>query len=188
MLAVRQSGEVIGEMSLLESAPRYATVRARTDCILLVIEHQHLDHLLNTSPSAARAMLHTITARQRSSQMIIRQSEKMAQLGTMTAGIAHELNNTRGSYWARRRSIKEALNRWKEFNSSLNQRSLLESQQKIIQTLDELAKERARQPIDLNPLDRGDQEERFENWLEQHAIEAGSGIRPAAGQPGVYNP
>src|SRR3970040_1464799 len=60
-LAVRKQGEVIGEMSLLEAAPRFASGRARTECLLLAISHDHLDTLLNTSPSAARALLYTIT-------------------------------------------------------------------------------------------------------------------------------
>jgi len=63
LLAVRKPGEVIGEMSLLESAPRFASVRARADSTLLAIGHEQLNDLLNTSPSAARALLHTITAR-----------------------------------------------------------------------------------------------------------------------------
>src|SRR3990172_5332641 len=93
LLAVRQPGEVIGEMSLLEAAPRFASGRARTDSVLLEISHAQLNELLNTSPSAARAMLYTFISRLRSSEILLRQSEKMAQLGTLTAGIAHELNN-----------------------------------------------------------------------------------------------
>src|SRR3990172_10419512 len=91
LLAVRQPGEVIGEMSLLEAAPRFASGRARTDSVLLEISHAQLNELLNSSPSAARAMLYTFISRLRSSEILLRQSEKMAQLGTLTAGIAHEL-------------------------------------------------------------------------------------------------
>jgi len=40
-----------------------------------------------------RGMLSTITNRLHSTELVLRQSEKMAQLGTLTAGIAHELNN-----------------------------------------------------------------------------------------------
>ena len=63
LLAVRKAGEVIGEMSLLHEAPRMASVRARTETLLFVLSQEHFDELLNTSPSAARAMLHTITTR-----------------------------------------------------------------------------------------------------------------------------
>ena len=69
LVAVRKPGEVIGEMSLLEAAPRFASGRARTDSLLLEISHAQLDQLINTSPSAARAMLFTITSRLRSTEL-----------------------------------------------------------------------------------------------------------------------
>src|SRR5688572_18990683 len=71
LLAVRESGEVIGEMSLLEEAPRMASVRARTDSELLAIHQEQLDEMLNTSPSAARAMLHTILSRWRATEAML---------------------------------------------------------------------------------------------------------------------
>src|SRR3972149_382261 len=46
-LAVRKPGEVIGEMALLEAAPRFATGRARTESVLLAIGHAQLNHLLD---------------------------------------------------------------------------------------------------------------------------------------------
>ena len=49
--AVRKSGEVIGEMSLLEESPRIASVRARTDVRLLAIDQKHLQDLVRTSAS-----------------------------------------------------------------------------------------------------------------------------------------
>ena len=93
LLAARVSGEVIGEMALLEEAPRMATVRAQTDAVLIAISKHDLDRLLTTSHSAARAMFFTTLGRLRETEAMLRQSEKMAQLGTMTAGVAHELNN-----------------------------------------------------------------------------------------------
>ena len=93
LLAVRKSGEVIGEMSLLQEAPRSASVKARTESTLLAISHENLDRMIDNSPSASRALLHTIVARLQSTEVMLRQSEKVAQLGTLTAGVAHELNN-----------------------------------------------------------------------------------------------
>jgi CRP-like cAMP-binding protein len=93
LLAVREEGIVIGEMALLEEAPRMASVRARGLTTLIIIRKDTLDNLLDTSSSAARAMLQTVMERWRSTQSQLRQSEQMAQLGTLTAGVAHGLNN-----------------------------------------------------------------------------------------------
>jgi signal transduction histidine kinase len=92
-LAIRRTGEMVGEMALLEKAPRMAAARALTDSVLLAIGGRELERLLDASPSAARTILATVTTRLRETQAMLMQSEKMAQLGILTAGMAHELNN-----------------------------------------------------------------------------------------------
>ncbi|MEX2563076.1 MAG: cyclic nucleotide-binding domain-containing protein [Nitriliruptoraceae bacterium] len=93
VLAVHGPGAVVGEMALLREAPRMATVRARQQTNLVAIPKDTLDQLLANSPSAARAMFSTLVARMADTAEQLRHSERMAQLGTLTAGVAHELNN-----------------------------------------------------------------------------------------------
>lgn len=93
LIARRGPGDVIGEMALLDVAPRMAAARASTDSTLLSIPKAHLDELLENSAAAARGLFTVLLARWRETQGRLRQSERMAQLGTLTAGLAHELNN-----------------------------------------------------------------------------------------------
>jgi signal transduction histidine kinase/predicted CoA-binding protein len=179
LLAVRQAGEVIGEMSLLDSAPRFATGRARSESLLLAIRHEDLDNLLNTSPSAAKAMLYTFIARLRSTELILRQSEKMAQLGTLTAGIAHELNNPASAARRGAEQLNDAVRRLQEAHRELSHISLTEVQERQLADLDGLALQRARQPLTLGPLDRSDREEEIEEWLADHGLEDGWELAPS---------
>ena len=82
---INKPGLMIGEMALLEGAPRMASVRAGTDAVLLAIQKEQFDHILETSPAATRAMLRMVMRRWRNNEARLRQSEKMAQLGTFTA-------------------------------------------------------------------------------------------------------
>jgi len=171
LLAVRQPGEVIGEMSLLEAAPRFASGRARTDSVLLEISHAQLNELLNSSPSAARAMLYTFISRLRSSEILLRQSEKMAQLGTLTAGIAHELNNPAAAAKRGSSQLLIALNKMHQAQRELNRVNLSDHQWDFLFELESQARERAGKAIDLDSLARSDRENELETWLDEQGIE-----------------
>jgi signal transduction histidine kinase len=90
---VRGPGDVIGEMALLEDAPRMAAVEARSDAVLLEIPRAVFEQVLESSAAASRAMFAALVARSRETEARLRQREQLAQLGTLSAGLAHELNN-----------------------------------------------------------------------------------------------
>ena len=109
LLAVRGPGEVIGEMSLLDQTPRSATVRAACASLILEIDQEAFRHLVAASPSAALSILRTVTSRLRNTESMLRQSEKMAALGTLAAGLAHELNNPSAALARAAEQLEDAL-------------------------------------------------------------------------------
>ncbi|MEN8239252.1 MAG: ATP-binding protein [Actinomycetota bacterium] len=92
-LAVLGPGALIGEMALLARAPRNATCRALTDAALVSIPRDTFNGLLTASPTAMRAIFDGFITRGREQESRLRQAERMAQLGVLTAGLAHEMNN-----------------------------------------------------------------------------------------------
>jgi signal transduction histidine kinase/predicted CoA-binding protein len=157
----------------LDQTPRFASGRAGTESTLLAISHKNLEHLLDTSPSAARVMLSTITNRLRSTELVLRQSEKMAQLGTLTAGIAHELNNPASA--ARRGSehLRTSIEYFQQTYQQFYELGFSKAQWDYAADLHEVARVRASQPVDLDSLGRSDKEEEIEDWLEANGIKNG---------------
>ena len=101
-IAVSGPGVIVGEMSLLTGEPRNATARALVDTELVSIPKAALDVLLESDVRAVHALFDVFISRWREQQSRLRQSERMAQIGVLTAGLAHEMNNpaaavTRGS-------------------------------------------------------------------------------------------
>jgi signal transduction histidine kinase len=92
-IAVSGPGVIVGEMSLLTGEPRNAGARALVDTELVAIPKASLDALLETNARAVRALFDVFIARWREQQSRLRQSERMAQIGVLTAGLAHEMNN-----------------------------------------------------------------------------------------------
>ena len=170
LLAVRHPGEVIGEIALLEESPRMASARARTDVLLAAISKEQLDHLLNSSISASNAMFQVILGRLHNTESMLRQSERMAQLGTLTAGVAHELNNPAAAVQRGAGQLEETLAQFGRAQLALGQIDLAEAQQSALRDLTERAREKAGRPAELDALARSDLEYELETWLEQYDV------------------
>lgn len=119
-LATRQPGEFLGEMSLLGQAPRSASVRAVVASQLLVIGPEAFRRLLARQPEAATTLLRTVIGRLRSTEASLVQSDKLASLGTLAAGLAHELNNPAAAIQRSAGYLSEAFEAWRHRTVELN--------------------------------------------------------------------
>ena len=109
-LAVIGPGAITGEMALLEDRPRNASVTATGPVRALRVPRTALLEVL-TRPEAALAMLRTVIGRLRSTESLLREREKLAGLGTLAAGLAHELNNPAAAIARSAAALDEAFSR-----------------------------------------------------------------------------
>lgn len=163
-------GTVIGEMALLEETSRQATVRALYDSFLLTLDRNQMHQLLNLSPTAANILLHTLTRRWRGMEGQVRHNEKMAQLGTLTAGIAHELNNPVAAVSRSASQLQAMLDRSEQAHVALEQLQLTAVQQAQVTALANQVQAAANRPLILDALTRNDREEELEALLAVEAI------------------
>jgi signal transduction histidine kinase len=119
-LATRRPGEVLGEMSLLEESPRTASVRAIEGSSLLAIGPEAFRRLLERRPGAATTLLRTVVGRLRSTEASLVQADKLASLGTLAAGLAHELNNPAAAIQRSSELLGEAFEAWRQRTVALN--------------------------------------------------------------------
>jgi len=117
-----------------------------------------------------------ITARKRAeealrdSETMLRQSEKMAVLGTLTAGVAHELNNPAAAVKSAAGQLEAAIAQFGQTQSRLSGLALAATQQEALQRLIHQAREHATSPLELNALARSDRERELETWLEERGM------------------
>lgn len=179
LLAVQGVGDLVGEMALLQEEPRNATAVARTDAELARIPKAVLDDLIATSGTASRAMFSLLLERWRDTQSQLRQSERMAQLGTLTAGLAHELNNPSAAVQRAAQQLSDAISRLEEVRRD---NTLSDPARHLLAAL--LA-DTAEPPSPLSTLERSDREEALIKWLERAGIEDGWELAPALVELGL---
>ena len=86
-------GAIQGELAALERGKRMASVHAVSEAEVLRIPYAAMRDLLSGGPDAALGIIRTVIRRLRGMEATLRQREKLAGLGTLAAGLAHELNN-----------------------------------------------------------------------------------------------
>jgi signal transduction histidine kinase len=176
VLASRKTGEFLGEMSLLEQTPRTASARAVRESELLEIGPESFRAVLENNPSIAATILRTVASRLRSTEASLMQREKLASLGTLAAGLAHELNNPAAAIQRSSAYLREAFETWRRRTVELHALSLSEEERLRLGELEERI-------IDCG-VARGDEatsreETRLTSALESLGIEEPWEIAPA---------
>lgn len=172
-------GDIVGEMSLLEQTPRTATVRAVKPSTFLKISRVAFEQLLMRSPHAALAVLRTVTARLRNTELMLRQSEKMAALGTLSAGLAHELNNPAAAVKRSSGQLREVVARWQHTAAALSMQHLAPQQIERVNALRAALPTRTTRQESLDALARSDREAAVQEMLEAQEVEEAWELAPA---------
>ncbi|MEJ2010687.1 MAG: ATP-binding protein [Anaerolineales bacterium] len=178
LLARRGPGEVIGEIALIENRQRMASVRAEEDSKLIAISKQQLQELMDSSPQAAQSIFNTVLSRLRSTQSRLEQSEKLARLGSLTAGIAHELNNPSAAVQRSSGRLLEELDRHDRLGVALQALEIDKRERDLLRKLDGKAREQADKPPEMNALLRSDRQSELEAQLEELDVEKPWEIAP----------
>ena len=93
VVARNRPGAFFGEIALLVGTPYTLSGRAEGDCRLVVFPEEAFWKLLRLCPAIAGEIFRAMAAHLRNIEGSAQQQEKLGALGTMSAGLAHELNN-----------------------------------------------------------------------------------------------
>ncbi len=104
-------------------------------------------------------------------EVMLRQSEKLATLGKLSAGMAHELNNPAAAVQRGAAQLQETFAHLQQTHLKLGELNLDPLQLDSLLALDALAQERAKLPADIESLQRSDREYEVETWLQEQGVE-----------------
>ncbi|MGG6296668.1 ATP-binding protein [Leptolyngbya sp. AN02str] len=159
-----------GEIPILTDEPMPVTMKATTNCKLYKLQGDDFLKLLHECRDFERMMFRVVQQRTRGLESFIRGREKMAALGTLAAGLAHELNNPAAALVRALREMPEAVAELQRMNLVYGQQQVDEAHtQQWLQTRDRgydaILNER------LDPIQVSDREDELLNWLEDYGVE-----------------
>ena len=173
VLATLGPGEVVGEIALLDNAPRTASVTAISKSSLIRIPANAFEDLIEDS-RVVRRMFRTVTSRLRGIEDTLRHEERMAALGRMAAQLMHELNNPAAA-------VGRSMARAEEVYVDLGDATILLSG--IGELLSRPIPVPAK-PDSMDPLARSELEDGVATWLEDLGVADAWEIAPALVEDG----
>lgn len=176
---VRTPGDVVGEMALLSRAARTASVIAKTDGEVLRIPSEAFEELLLSSSTAAMAVLHWVMARLTQNEALLHQQDKMASLGTLSAGLAHELNNPAAAAQRSAADLNKTLVKLQVLIHQIESKAFQENQTEWLDAFMQESSRRFSSPVKLDALERIEQVDQLQAWLEAHQVDSAWDFAPA---------
>lgn len=164
------SGNAFGELPLLANIPNTVNLKAEVSCHLVQINEEGFWSLMTTCPDVRKAILGNMAKRFQKMQNATMQQEKMASLGTLAAGLMHELNNPGTAARRAASQLRSNLMRMHELSAKFSKTDLSIEQKQCLHDLQEHTL-RARQPIVMSSLEQSDAEEALADWMEGANIE-----------------
>ncbi|MDE1175092.1 MAG: ATP-binding protein [Edaphobacter sp.] len=164
------SGTAFGEVPLLANMPNAATLTAENVCRLVQLNEQAFWNLMTTCPDVRQMILGNMAKRLQKVQSVTIQQEKMASLGTLAAGLMHELNNPGAAARRAASQLRANLVRMHELTAKFSKSELNMEQKECMYELQEQALS-TKHPIVMNSIEQSDAEEALAEWMEEANIE-----------------
>ncbi len=169
-----RAGDVTGMLpySRLTSPPGDSVAQEPTE--VLAVPREDLTEMIRECHQLTSLLVHTMLDRSKLFTSSDLQDEKMASLGRLSAGLAHELNNPAAAIERSASLLEERLDDAEQATLALGAAKLTDHQ---LAAVDEVRASclTMRVPGVLSPIQQAEREEAITDWLEDHGVDTAIG-------------
>jgi signal transduction histidine kinase len=119
------------------------------------------------------------------SQRLIDQRERLLALGSLSAGLTHELNNPAAAAVRATAALRERVAKMRHKLAVISSGPYPPEQLAALIEIQERTLERVAKAPSLSPLEASDREDEISDWLDDHGIEDGWRLAPTFVQAGL---
>ncbi|MGA8440025.1 MAG: ATP-binding protein [Candidatus Sulfotelmatobacter sp.] len=161
-----KAGDVTGALPFSRMTHFKVNGRSVTDSRVLRFPAALFPELVQKMPELAKRLVGLMADRIRETTRIEQQRDRLAALGKLSAGLAHELNNPASAAKRATGQLRELLKKIKNASLELGRRDLTQAQRAEIEKLETSFIQRDEPPPD--PLTASDLEEQVDSLLRSH--------------------
>jgi signal transduction histidine kinase len=163
-------GETFGEIPLLMGKSSEAVITVLKASTAVFLREELFWNLMFSCPQVRTGVLGNMARRLQVFQSQELHREKLISLGTMAAGLMHELNNPGAAARRAASQMRENLSRLQQISLRMCGSDLTPGQTNCLRVLQEQALQPSK-PSAMSSLDQADAEDELSSWLETHGID-----------------
>lgn len=160
------AGDVTGLLPFSRMKQFKVNLRAETDCHALRFPASLFSALVQKMPELTQRLVGLMSDRIREATRIEQQRDRLAGLGKLSAGLAHELNNPASAAKRAASQLRDIIKKIRNASLELGRRDLTPAQKAEIEKLENFFIQRDEPPPDA--LTMSDLEEQLDSLLRSH--------------------
>jgi signal transduction histidine kinase len=180
-----RAGQITGMLPFSRLTNYTITARAVSRLRVARIPKAVFPEMLNRIPALGPRLVGILSDRVREVTKQDLAREKLASLGKLSAGLAHELNNPAAAAARAANTLRAIFDKREQASFEIDQENLPPEARATLRMIEARAREMQAQAKPKNALELNDAQQELQAWLEAHGVDAGWEVAPVLAEADV---